>query len=112
MSTTEFPQAADDVRVRFTDTDQCKRFTFCRICRDTTTVGKLWRSVVAKRFDVPGTNWDCPHGWKWGGKPGLVLTIKQKLGLGTKIKAGTSKFGVRPCGGCMKRAAKMDGRQA
>lgn len=112
MNTAEFPEATEDIRLKFTETDQCKGFVFCKTCRDTTTVGKLWRRVVAKRFEVPSADWECPHGWKWGGKPGLVLSLKQKLGLGSKMKKTTSTIGFRPCSGCQKRAAKMDGRQA
>lgn len=98
--------------VRFTDTEQCRSFVFCKTCRDTGSVGKLWRRVVAKRFDVPSEDWPCPHGWKWGGEPGLMLKIKQWLGMGSKFKKATTRVGIKPCGGCAKRAAKMDGRQA
>lgn len=117
MSTAEITEApgsdaTDDKTVRFTDTDQCKSFRFCKTCRDTGSVGKLWRRVVAKRYEVPDEDWKCPHGWKWGGEPGLVLKLKQRFGVGSKFKKTTSRVGIKPCGGCAKRAAKMDGRQA
>jgi hypothetical protein len=109
---TEAPAAAEEKTVKFTDTEQCKSFAFCRTCRDTGSVGKLWRRVVAKRYDVPSEDWKCPHGWKWGGEPGLVLKLKRKFGVGSKFKKTTSRVGIKPCGACAKRAAKMDGRQA
>lgn len=114
MSTTEISQAPDTAeaaRVSFTDTEQCKRFVFCQTCRDTGSVGKLWRRVVAKRFEMPSEDWDCPHGWKWGGEPGLVLKLKRRFGVGSKFKKTTARAGIKPCGGCAKRAAKLDGRQ-
>lgn len=112
MATAEIADAAEDKPIRFTDTDQCKSFRFCKTCRDTGSVGKLWRRVVAKRYEVPSEDWRCPHGWKWGGEPGLILRLKQKFRPGSKFKKTASAVGIKPCGPCAKRAAKMDGRQA
>lgn len=106
------PEGAEEKTVKFTDTAQCKSFVFCKTCRDTGSVGKLWRRVVAKRYDVPDEDWKCPHGWKWGGEPGLVLKLKQRFRVGSRFKRSTSRVGIKLCGGCAKRAAKMDGRQA
>ncbi len=105
-------ESTDAKPARFTDTEQCKSFRFCKTCRDTGSVGRLWRRVVAKRYEVPDINWKCPHGWKWGGEPGLGLRLKQKMGIGTKFGRTTSAVGIRPCGGCARRAAKLDGREA
>ncbi|MFZ0488565.1 MAG: hypothetical protein WAL83_16350 [Arenicellales bacterium] len=110
--TIDTTEAADEEPVKFTESEQCKSFRFCKTCRDTGTVGKLWRRVVAKRFIVPSNDWKCPHGWKWGGEPGLILKLKQKFNPGSKFGRTTSAVGIKPCGGCAKRAAKMDGRQA
>jgi hypothetical protein len=38
--------------------------------------------------------------------PGLVLD--EDVGLGTALKGVTAAFGVRPCGGCDRRAAALD----
>lgn len=103
---------AETESIKFTDSDDCKSFIYCRTCRDTTSVGRLWRRVVAKRYDVPNIDWPCPHGWKWGGKPGLMLRLKRRLGIGTQFSRTANRFGVRPCGECAKRAARMDGREA
>lgn len=96
--------------IRFTDTDECKSFVYCPTCRDTGTTGKLWRRVIAKRYGMPNEDWACPHGWKWGGEPGLYLRIKRKLGVGRRFSRVASKLGARPCAPCARRAAKMDGR--
>lgn len=117
MSTAEIteapdtPESTDTKPIRFTDTEQCKSFAFCKTCRDTGTVGKLWRRVVAKRYEVPSEDWKCPHGWKWGGEPGLMLKLKRRFRAGSRFKKTTTRVGIKPCGGCAKRAARMDGRQ-
>lgn len=33
---------------------------------------------------------------------------RRKAGLGTAIKAATTAVGIKPCGGCQRRAAKLD----
>ena len=38
--------------------------------------------------------------------PGFIL--EEDVGLGSVVKRVTSTFGVRPCGGCEKRAAKLN----
>lgn len=34
--------------------------------------------------------------------------LRRQVGLGEAIKAGTSAVGIKPCGGCQKRAAWLD----
>ena len=99
----------DDTRWEFTETERCRSFEFCQSCRNTGSEGKLWRSVIAQRFEVPSTDWDCPHGWKWGGKPGLVLFLKKKLKVGTVIKKTSSALGVKACVDCERRGQWLDG---
>jgi hypothetical protein len=38
--------------------------------------------------------------------PGFITG--DEIGLGTAIKRATSYFGIRPCGGCQRRAAALD----
>jgi hypothetical protein len=38
--------------------------------------------------------------------PGFVTG--EEIGLGDAIKRGTSTFGIRPCGGCQRRAAALN----
>lgn len=33
---------------------------------------------------------------------------RRKAGLGTAIKAATTALGIKPCGGCQRRAAQLD----
>ena len=33
---------------------------------------------------------------------------RRKAGLGSAIKAATTAVGIKPCGGCERRAAKLD----
>ncbi len=33
---------------------------------------------------------------------------RRKAGLGTAIKAATTAVGIKPCGGCERRAAQLD----
>jgi hypothetical protein len=40
--------------------------------------------------------------------PGFVA--KEDIGLGDVVKRVTSSVGIRPCGGCMKRAAALNRR--
>jgi len=39
--------------------------------------------------------------------PGFI--IDEHVGLGTVVKRVTSTFGIRPCGACEQRAAKLNG---
>ena len=99
----------DNNRWTFTETERCRSFEFCQSCRDTGATGTLWRKVIASRFDVPNTDWECPHGWKWGGKPGLTLALQRGLKLGSAIKKTTSALGVVPCKDCVDRGQRWDG---
>ena len=38
--------------------------------------------------------------------PGFLL--EQDVGLGNVVKRVTSTFGIRPCGGCEQRAARLN----
>ncbi len=38
--------------------------------------------------------------------PGFILD--EDVGLGSVVKRVTSSFGIRPCGGCEQRAARLD----
>jgi hypothetical protein len=40
--------------------------------------------------------------------PGFL--VEQEIGLGSAIKRVTDSVGVRPCGGCQRRAAQLDRR--
>lgn len=40
--------------------------------------------------------------------PGFL--VDQEIGLGSAIKRVTTRVGVRPCGGCGRRAAQLDRR--
>jgi hypothetical protein len=40
--------------------------------------------------------------------PGFL--VDEEIGLGTAIKRVTTSVGVRPCGGCRRRAATLDRR--
>ena len=46
------------------------------------------------------------------GEPELVPCLKpgtlRKAGLGTAIKTATTAVGIKPCGGCERRAAQLD----
>ena len=34
--------------------------------------------------------------------------VQESVGLGDVVKRGTTALGVRPCGGCERRAARLD----
>ena len=38
--------------------------------------------------------------------PGFI--VAEEVGLGSVVKRVTSTFGIRPCGGCEQRAAKLN----
>jgi len=40
--------------------------------------------------------------------PGFIT--ERDIGLGDAIKRATSAIGIRPCGGCERRAAALNGR--
>ena len=39
--------------------------------------------------------------------PGF-LGAREEVGLGQAVKRATSRAGIRPCGGCLRRAAALD----
>jgi hypothetical protein len=41
-----------------------------------------------------------------------MFVSDEPVGLGHVIKRATSAIGVRPCGGCTQRAARLDSRVA
>ena len=99
----------DRNRWEFTETERCRSFEYCQSCRDTGPTGTLWRKVIASRFDVSSTEWPCPHGWKWEGKPSLWLSLQRKLKLGSAVKRSAAALGVRPCKDCEERGHRWDG---
>jgi hypothetical protein len=40
--------------------------------------------------------------------PGFISDVDEEVGLGDVIGRATSAFGVRPCGGCLKRSAVLN----
>ena len=98
--------------MKFTDTEKCKSFTHCKTCRDPGTAGESWRSAVARLYEVPAAKWECPHGWKWGGEPGITLRLKRWLNFGSTFKKATAAIHIEPCEDCRKRAERLDGRHA
>lgn len=40
--------------------------------------------------------------------PGFLLGDEQEVGLGEVIKRVTATMGLRPCGGCQQRAARLN----
>lgn len=99
----------DNGRWIFTETDRCRDFSLCQTCRDTSATGKLWRKMIAARFEVENADWDCPHGWKWGGKPSFKLALLRKLKLGSAFKRTAAALGAVACEDCQQRGEKMDG---
>lgn len=41
--------------------------------------------------------------------PGFLVEDEEDVGLGDVIKRATSAVGVKPCGGCARRAAALNG---
>ncbi len=57
-----------------------------------------------KAKDVePGSKENLPHRVRL---PGFILD--EDVGLGSVVKRVTSTFGIRPCGGCEQRAARLN----
>ena len=53
--------------------------------------------------DEPDSKKQLPHLVRL---PGFILD--EDIGLGSVVKRVTTTFGIRTCGGCEKRAAKLD----
>ena len=51
----------------------------------------------------PGSKENLPHRVRL---PGFILD--EDVGLGSVVKRVTSTFGIRPCGGCEQRAARLN----
>ncbi len=99
----------DKGRWLFTETERCRSFEFCQQCRDTSATGKLWRKMIAARFEVESVNWECPHGWRWGGKPTWRLALLRRLKLGSAFKKTAAVLGAKDCKDCQRRGEQMDG---
>jgi hypothetical protein len=53
--------------------------------------------------DIPGQSQHLPHRLRL---PGFIKD--EEIGLGDVIKRATSYFGIKPCGGCERRAAVLN----
>lgn len=71
----------------------CETRAHCRTCRTDAD----WRERV-----VGVRDFDCPHGVTERNLP--------SRGLGDTIAKVTSAVGIKPCGGCKKRQAKLNKR--
>lgn len=54
-------------------------------------------------YDSPSQSEHPPHRVRL---PGFI--IDEEIGLGDVIKRATSYFGIKPCGGCERRAATLN----
>jgi len=58
--------------MNFFDTIHCTSGVHCRTCRDR-KIGLGFRVALAKRYNMRGVDFDCPHGQPWGAKKGYPL---------------------------------------
>jgi len=74
----------------------------CGACR-AKDGGRQWRESLANAFELPpdAPDFTCPHGRPWG-------YIPPSKGVGDTIAKITSAVGIKPCGGCKKRRAKLN----
>ena len=70
---------------------QCHTHAHCRACRTDAD----WRERVTGVRDF-----DCPHGVTESNLP--------SRGLGDTIAKATKAVGIKPCGGCRRRAKKLN----
>ena len=91
--------------VEFTKTPHCRREKHCGTCRDLEG-GRAWRKDKKERYGAPEADWPCPKGHPWGYEG-------RSRGLGDTaakfIKTVTLGL-VKPCGGCKKRRAWLNGK--
>ncbi len=57
----------------------------------------------SKSRDSSGNERDSPHRMRL---PGFIT--EEEIGLGDVVKRTTSYFGIKPCGGCERRAAALN----
>lgn len=86
----ELPQLLPECRVRAKQ--------FCDLCRQRDR-GRAFRRTILEIRGVKGVEQDfeCPKGKPW--KP---------RGLGDTIAKATKAVGIKPCGGCKRRQAKLN----
>ena len=85
--------------MKWVDTNHCRGFAHCSICRNFKE-GRKWREDISKAFDTDGIDWECPYGSQWGhGQP---------RGLGELVAKVASKLKIRECGGCRKRRRELN----
>jgi len=89
-------------------TVHCKARAHCRTCRARTVAGAAWRTAIAAKFAAP-TGWECPHGVPWDVGAALHTRLLRIARLGDKVERMTRAAGIRPCGGCRKRKAVLNG---
>lgn len=76
----------------------CNHSHFCDSCRDREG-GRVFRAGVLRRQGIEDVDvdFDCPKGKKW-----------KSRGLGDTIAKITKAIGIKPCGGCKKRQARLN----
>ena len=75
------------------------RQQFCETCR-CKEQGKAFRSVAAREYGIGDVDFACPKGKPW--------IAPASRGLGDTIAKITKAVGIKPCGGCKARQAKLN----
>lgn len=70
---------------------------FCGSCRSLDKGRDFRRTILAIRGIEADIDFECPLGKPW-----------LSLGLGDTIAKATKAIGIKPCGGCKKRQAKLN----
>ena len=83
---------------------------FCASCRDRDK-GRSFRTSVLQIRGIEGVkvDFECPKKKQWG--DGQLLSNPEQLpsrGLGDTIAKVTKAVGIKPCGGCKARQAKLN----
>ena len=82
----------------FTDTALCRGGKACSTCRRKEG-GRPFRELFRRFSALPDddVDFECPRGKAWASE-----------GLGDTIAKVTTAFGIKPCGGCKERQAKLN----
>jgi hypothetical protein len=103
----------------FFDSEACRSGRHCGFCRDHEG-GRSWRKQLRVAFDIPSTDFDCPHGIAWGAKlvnPTHGNSQTQKKAQAHSPSAETrgdlpSPMQKKLCGGCGKSKVRPSGAPA
>lgn len=91
------------MKLLFTTTPVCTEKRHCTTCRDKEG-GHAWREKLRAVFEIPETDFECPHGMRWNSK----APPREVKPLDPLDSNDPRNFPAEGCPSCGKKTTKQD----